>query len=776
MPGCTRPCLSLLLLSILFSPAVLPPAIVTAEDSPPDGKTVYAEKCVRCHGREGQGSENVDGRLTGTLSVAQLAKLVQETMPEDDPETLTAAESKAVADYIHNAFYSAVARDRNRPARVALARLTVRQHRQVLTDLIGLTGVSNDSESVPGLQAKYAEGRGGGKDSQSLERIDPQVNFEFGQDSPVSEIEDAYEFTIHWKGSLLAPVSGEYEFRVRTEHATRLSINDEEIIDAWVKSGDDTEYTTTMTLTAGRRYPLELGFTKAIQGVNKEQKRDQPPPPASIVLLWNPPESLLEPIPSRYLTTAPVPVSYVCSTAFPPDDRSYGWERGTNISKEWDAAATHAAIEAAGYVDEHLNRLAGTHDEDSERSEKVRQFADNFVEAAFRRPLDESLQSLYIDQHFQEDRPLDVAIRRVVIMTLKSPRFLFREIDNIGDDYDIASRLSFGLWNSIPDESLRAAAAAGELSNPEELRRQAERMLEDPRAKRKLRGFLMAWVKCSDPIDLEKHLEHHPEFDAATMSDLQTSLELFLDDIIASETADFRELLTSENLFVNQRLARLYDDVASENQQFTLVRSEDTSRSGILTHPYLMARFSHGSESSPIHRGVFLARGMLGQRLKPPPEAVAPLAPDLHPDLTTRERVTLQTSAATCMTCHSIINPLGFTLEEFDAVGRYRQKDRNKPVESGGKYLTRKGEEVTFEGPRDLAQFLVSSDEAHKAFVEHMFHHLVQQPIRAFGSSKMSELLEAFRQEEFHIRKLAVEIMVASSPVKRETKVAATSD
>ena len=84
--------------------------------------------------------------------------------------------------------------------------------------------------------------------------------------------------------------------------------------------------------------------------------------------------------------------------------------------------------------------------------------------------------------------------------------------------------------------------------------------------------------------------------------------------------------------------------------------------------------------------------------------------------------------------------------------------------------------EVTFEGPRDLAQFLASSDEAHEAFVEQMFHHLVQQPIRAFGPSKLNELQEAFRQEDFHIRKLAVEIMVASSPVNRETKVAATSD
>src|SRR5690606_40364668 len=108
----------------------------------------------------------------------------------------------------------------------------------------------------------------------------------------------------------------------------------------------------------------------------------------------------------------------------------------------------------------------------------------------------------------------------------------------------------------------------------------------------------------------------------------------------------------------------------------------------------VMTHFANNSESSPIHRGVFLARTVLGQALKPPPEAVAPLAPDLHPDLTTRERVALQTQPSSCMTCHATINPLGFTLERYDAVGRFRDQEQNKPIDDSGEYVTLQGETV----------------------------------------------------------------------------------
>jgi hypothetical protein len=176
-----------------------------------------------------------------------------------------------------------------------------------------------------------------------------------------------------------------------------------------------------------------------------------------------------------------------------------------------------------------------------------------------------------------------------------------------------------------------------------------------------------------------------------------------------------------------------------------------------------MAGFAYTSSSSPIHRGVFLSRSVLGRTLRPPPEAVAPLAPDLHANLTTRERVILQTSPEACQTCHSMINPLGFTLENFDAVGRYRRVDQNKPVDASGSYITRTGERKNFADIRELADFLAKTDETHSAFVDQLFHNLIKQPIRAYGLQTPEALRATFEQHQFHVRQLMIEIATTAA-------------
>ena len=162
-----------------------------------------------------------------------------------------------------------------------------------------------------------------------------------------------------------------------------------------------------------------------------------------------------------------------------------------------------------------------------------------------------------------------------------------------------------------------------------------------------------------------------------------------------------------------------------------------------------MASFAYTATSSPIHRGVFIARSVLGRVLRPPPEAVAPLAADLHPDLTTRQRVTLQTKPESCQSCHGMINPLGFTLEHFDAVGRYRKEEKGRPIDATGSYETRAGEVVKFEGVRELAAFLAGSEETHTAFVQQLFHHLVKQPVRAYRSPDPARPAAILRRQRF---------------------------
>lgn len=765
-----------------------------------DGAKIYQASCAKCHGEAGQGSKKYSRPLEGDLAVPELTDLIAKTMPEDNPGSLSRAEAEAVARYIHDSFYSAVARERNRPARIELARLTVRQTRQALADLIGSFRPAFTPPQERGLQAAYYSGRRMDRRSLVLERRDPQVDFDFGTAAPVAEKMEPHEFSIRWNGSVLATDTGEHEFVVRTEHACRLWVNDlkQPLIDAWVKSGNETEYRGRIYLLAGRCYPLRLEFSKAKQGVDdsKNQKEKPPSAPASIRLLWRKPGRVVEVIAQRHLLPAQGPEVFVCSTPFPPDDRSFGWERGTTISKEWDEATTEAALETANYLADHLDELAGVRQADRrprppsgdpaaisfdskqpttstpERVQKLREFARRFAERAFRRPLSPEWSAL-VDRQFEEEADPDAAVKRVVLLTLKSPRFLFREIGGENDGYDIAARLSFALWDSLPDAELLRAAGAGELQDPNRLRQQAQRMIGDLRAAAKLREFLLRWTRADHGLDVSKDPMRFPGFDAAIIADLRTSLELFLDDVLSSEKSDYRRLLLEERVWLNERLAKFYGVELPEGASgFVPVPMDGAHRAGVLTHPYLMTSFAHARESSPIHRGVFLARGILGVSLRPPAEAIAPLPADLHPTLTTRERVILQTQPAQCMSCHAIINPLGFTLEHFDAVGRYRQEDNGKPVDATGSYRTRSGKLIEVRGARALAEYLVQSDEAHTAFVEQMFHHLIQQPVRAYGAETLAELQKTFAAGDFDMRRLAVEIAVQAAPVGRSAPAA----
>jgi hypothetical protein len=487
----------------------------------------------------------------------------------------------------------------------------------------------------------------------------------------------------------------------------------------------------------------------------------------------------------------------VVSNEFPPDDRSYGWVRGTTVSRAWDQTATEAAIEVAGYIATHADELAGVRmaerrqiqdgnpaginlDRKGEakpappdRVNKLRAFARRFAERAFRKPLTDAEVKVLVDQQFEAAKQPELAIKSIVLLVLKSPRFLYREVGGGPEPYDVAARLAFALWDSLPDQELLDAAAAGRLATKEQVTRQAERMMADPRARAKLREFLLTWLKVDQPPDVSKDPKRFPGFDNAVVSDLRTSLELFLDDAVW-ETGDFRTLLLSDEVYLNGKLAKFYGEDLPAEAPFTKVKLDTSHRAGVLTHPYLLAAFAYTGETSPIHRGVFLARGVLGVAMRPPPEAFTPLPPDLHPDLTTRERVALQTKPQACMSCHNVINPLGFTLEAFDAVGRYRERDRGKPVDVAGAYQTRDGRIVTFAGARELARFLADSPEVHTAFAEQLFHHLAQQSVRAYGADRLDELREAFTKSGFDVRTLAVEAAVTAARVPRG-RVATTS-
>lgn len=744
-------------------------SLATADVSARDGQTVFAESCATCHGEAGGGTDAFPQPLAGDLSVSQLAALVQETMPEDDPGSLSNDEARAVAEFAFHGFYSPVAKARSQPPRIELSRLTVRQHRQSLADLVAsFVGTPNIGDER-GMKGEYFPSRHF-KD-RVFERVDANIDFDIGSESPVAQMKDADQFSIRWQGSLLVSETGWHEFVVRTSQATRLFVNDNEhaIVDAWVKSGDEHEHVGRAYLLAGRTYPIRLEFSRNNQGVSDEKVHSQHEQleKASINLLWKPPRGKLETIPSRAIAPDWSPEVFVCTTPFPPDDRSYGWERGTSISPAWDEATTTAAIEAAEYVATHIDELAKTTLSDEQRPAKIKDFCAAFVESAFRTPLDEAIREQYVDRHFAAAEQESVALRRVVLLALKSPRFLFREIDASGGDRNTAARLAYIVSDSFPPDWLSRQADEGKLTDESNRRLAAQRMLESRVARQKQREFLRTWLQIDGVVEMQKDVEQFPGFDETMVSDLRTSLELFLDELLSSETADYRELFLAQEIYANDRIVNYYGGETSD-PRFLKYRLDDGRRAGMLTHPYMMAMFAHHDSTSPIHRGVFLARSVLGQTLKPPPDAVAPFAADLHPELTTRERVAMQTRPAACMTCHHVINPLGFALERFDAVGRYRTVERERPINDRGRYQPRNGDAVEFSGARELADYLAASSQVSEAFVEQMFHFMVQQSIAAYGVETKPKLHQAFISSGYNIRQLAIEIAVAASPIGRE--------
>jgi cytochrome c553 len=743
-------------------------AAATAEE-PKSGEQIYKSLCIRCHGASGQGDPVENPKpLAGDKSIEELARLIDKTMPDGEPEKCDAAESQRVAEYIYGAFYSPAAQARNQPPRVELSRLTVRQYQNALADLVGSFREPARWGSERGLKGDYSKsgrrgggGRRRGSDGAAFSRVDPQVKFDFGESSPDPEKIPPEQFGIRWEGSLLAPETGEYEFIVRTEQSARLYVNDlrQPLIDALIKSGNDTEYRGAIRLLGGRVYPLRLEFSKSKQGVDDSKTKKPMLGKASISLEWKLPHLPPEVIPARCLSPERTSEIYVVGAPFPPDDRSVGYERGTSISKAWDQATTDGTIETTGYVLSRLSELAGVNDDAPDRAAWLREFCRKFAERAFRRPLSDELRRVYVDQHFEAAENPEAAVKHALLLVLKSPRFLYRELGGSGGDgYDVASRLSFAMWDSVPDDELLRAAAEGKLATKEEVLAQAERMVGDLRTRAKVRQFFQQWLRIEQVPDLAKAPDRYPEFTEEVAADLRTSLDLFLEEVIWGGRSDFRDLLLAEAVPMNGRLSGLYGGDLAADSPFTSVPLKEGDRAGLLSHPYLLAAFAYTENSSPIHRGVFISRSLLGRSLRPPPEAVTPLAPELHAELTTRERVELQTKSEACMSCHGMINPLGFTLEHYDAIGRHRSLENGKPIDARGSYLTRSGETVRFGGIRELAKFLAESDEAHSAFVEQLFHHLVKQPVRAYGPRTLAELKQAFGKNEYSIRQLVAQI------------------
>ena len=732
--------------------------------APRAGEVVYRQDCMSCHGPVGQGvAGKADEPLVGEKSIASLAKYIAREMPENDPGTLSLADATASAEYIHKAFYSGEARARNHPPRIELAHLTVRQYRESIADLLASLRNATATTETGGLAGTYRERpeRDPKKPDQNRpevtykQQVDPVIDFDFGDKAP-EKGSFAAQFSINWSGSVHVPDTGEYEFRVTSPNGVRLYVNAPEngseknaLIDIWVSSAMTRTASSPIFLLGGRSYPLKLEFFKY---------KDKT---ASLRLEWRPPGGAWTVIPRTNLSPkSSSPVS-VISVPLPPDDGSIGYERGASVSREWTEAIAKGALQVSGMIGPHLFALAGTKADAPDRGEKLKAFTLRFAQMAYRRPLNDE-QKADLTAIYAAGVAPEVAAKRAFIFTLSNPAFLYPGIGP-QDDYAVASRLALTLWDSVPDATLLKAAAAGQLKDAAQVRLQAQRMMKDPRAKSKLRDFLHHWLHVEEGAEIAKDQKEYPGFDQGVVMDLRTSLDLFAESIVWSEASDYRQLLLSDTILMNERLAKFYGQKVEAGAGFQPVKMDADQRGGVLTHPFVLATFSYTKSSSPIHRGVFVTRNILGLMLKPPPMAIAFMDDKFDPSFTMREKVTELTSKPACMSCHVTINPLGFSFERFDAVGRVRSTDNKKPVDPTSDYTTSDGNVIKLTGARDVAIHAAESLSGQTGFVRNLFQEMVKQPPAAYSPELLGQLTARFRADKFHVRNLAVEVAVVAA-------------
>jgi len=748
---------------------------LAAADFTAKGETIYKEHCISCHGVNGAGvADEYDEALVGTSSIEKLTRVIHKTMPEDEDELVVDEDAKAVAQYIYHAFYSPEAQAKIKPVRKALLRRTKHQHRNSIADLVASFRGHSPIPKQHGLTANYFNAEKMNKQKQKLlTRIEPTPSFNLANNHGVKKI-NPKAFSIHWQGALLPPETGTYHFRITTPNGARFFLNTYDkkktaLIDAWVSSKNSMRTSVKSTfLIGGHALPMMIEYTSF-----QEKK-------SSILIEWKQPHGIWEKIPQRFLAPINAKEVAIINTPFPADDASLGYERGSTISKQWSVASANAAIQASSIILNHLDQLAKTNPKDKQRTTKLLQFCEQFTARAHGRPLTTD-QKQRIHKLFKQHGP-EGAAQRSLMLALTSPYFLYPELSHHTDGnqtkhdaWAIATHLALTIWDSVPDNQLRQAASKGHLVNPQQVSAQAQRMLRDPRAHHKLRRFFHEWLNLSEKEDLRKDPKLFPGFNARLIADLRSSLNLFVANVLWSKNSDYRKLFLTQEVYMNPRIATFYKTklpVHLKNEQFTPVVTPDRHRAGILTHPYVLSAFSYHKQTSPIHRGVYLSRNVLGRFLKPPPKATEFKDSDFKPNQTMREKVTELTKDHSCMACHEIINPIGFSLENYDAVGRFRTREKNKPINTESDYITDDDRKVRIKGAQDLAQLAIESPGAHRAFIKHLFHHLIQQPVPAYGYSTMDRLHESFKTTNFNMRQLIVDIttttvLIPSHPKKK---------
>ncbi|HJK95240.1 MAG TPA: DUF1592 domain-containing protein, partial [Polyangiaceae bacterium LLY-WYZ-15_(1-7)] len=429
---------------------------------------------------------------------------------------------------------------------------------------------------------------------------------------------------------------------------------------------------------------------------------------------------------------------------------------GTLAVEKYEAAAralADAALERDGFRERFLGACDPAVFEGTEHSgarvDCARAFAREFGLRAWRRPLSNGEVDRVVDVVVlgAQDRRFDAGLELGVRSMLLSPNFLFRAEDHGEgvrdlDGFEIASRLSYSLWATMPDEELLDLAASGGLNEEDALRGQIDRMMEDPRFDAFVDEFAARWLKVSKLPEAHPDEEAFASFDEALRQAMEDETKLFVRHVIENDLP-LTTLVDADFTFLNERLAAHYGVDGVEGEEMRLVRLDGLRRGGLLTQGSVLTVTSHATRTSPVLRGVYILDRLLCAPPPDPPADVDSLGEDATDDetgetLTLRERLEQHRADPECAGCHDVMDPLGFGLENYDAVGAWRETDEGEPIDSYGELPDGR----SFEGAAELGLILAEDPRFTECVGEKLLTYSLGRALRAEDACTLDGILE----------------------------------
>ena len=390
---------------------------------------------------------------------------------------------------------------------------------------------------------------------------------------------------------------------------------------------------------------------------------------------------------------------------------------------------------------------------------------------AYRRPFTEAdlkpLMGFYVTG--RKEGSFDTGIETALRAMLVSPDFLFRiERDPAAsatgsvhriNDFELASRLSYFLWSSMPDDELLKLAEAGKLKDPDVVDRQVARMLEDPKSKAFVNNFAGQYLYLRNLASQKPDPDEYPDFDNNLRRAFEKETQLFFNAVMR-ENRPVTELIDAKFTYLNQRLAEFYSVPNIYGPQFRRVELNDPNRGGILGQGSLLTVTSYPNRTSVVQRGKWVLENLLGAPPPPPPPNVPSLeTKGKHGQLSMRQAMEAHRANPVCASCHSRMDPIGFALENYNGIGQWRDKDNGAPIDASGKLP----DGTTFNGPAGLKQLLLTQhrDEFISTFTEKLMTYALGRGLESYDRPAMREIIRDAAKHDATIPSL-IEAIVRS--------------